>query len=181
MEPVAGPRTRFTKKDYEQTPEDWRGELIEGDLLVIPAPTRWHQSLIGKLYRILLDHFGDDAPHRILLSPSDVHIDKYNILQPDILVLPAGLRAGSDEWEEALPVWVVEVLSPSTAHRDRGIKLAIYARAGVKEAWLVDPAAEAITVHDLGSGSARTFGSTETAQSPVLDGLSVPVAGLFAV
>jgi Uma2 family endonuclease len=178
---VAGPRTKFTREDYEQTPDDWRGELIEGDLLVIPSPTRWHQSLIGKLYQLLLEHFGDEVRHRVLLSPSDVHIDKYNILQPDILVLPAGLVAGTDEWDEAMPVWVAEVLSPSTAHRDRGIKLTIYARAGVKEAWLIDPAAEAITVHDLGSGSARTFGSSETALSVVLDDLSVPVAGFFEV
>ena len=181
MDRVAGPRTRFTREDYEQTPDDWRGELIEGDLLVIPSPTRWHQSLIGKLHRILLEHFGDEAQHRVLLSPSDVHIDKYNILQPDILVLPAGLVAGSDEWDEALPVWVAEILSPSTAHRDRGIKLTIYARAGVKEAWLIDPAADAITVHDLASGSARTFGSSETALSQVLKGLSVPVAAFFEV
>jgi len=181
LERVAGPRTRFTRKDYEQTPDDWRGELIEGDLLVIPSPTRWHQSLIGKLHQFLLEHFGADARHRVLLSPSDVHIDKYNILQPDILVLPAGLVAGTDEWDEAMPVWVAEVLSPSTAQRDRGIKLTIYARAGVKEAWLIDPTSDAITVHDLASGSARTFGSSETARSPVLDGLSVPVAGLFEI
>ena len=51
------------------------------------------------------------------------------------------------------PEWIAEVLSPSTARRDRVIKLPVYERAGVKEVWLIDPIDRTLTLHRLEEGS----------------------------
>jgi len=81
------------------------------------------------------------------------------------------------------PVWIAEVLSPKTAQRDRGVKLRLYARAGVREAWLVDPDARTIEVRPLGAGDAvapaETYRHGEVARSRGLPGLAVGVDDLF--
>lgn len=169
---------RFTRKDLEQLPDDWRAELIEGDLVMLASPDPSHQVLVLELTRLLIDHFGVDERLRILTAPTDVVIDNESVLQPDVLVLPEGTRPTRRPWKIPAPVWVAEVLSPSTAHRDQGIKLALYARLGVKEAWIVDPDAEHIIVHDLSTGE-KTL-CDETATSRVVDGFELAVAPFFA-
>lgn len=186
MEPVAKPRVRFTRKDYEQLPEDFRAELIEGDLVMVPAPDPSHQSLLGVLHACLLGYLGRQARHRLLVSPVDLHIDDENIVQPDLLVLPEGTRAQKRPWRIPHPVWIAEVLSPKTASRDRGVKLRLYARVGVREAWLVDPDAETVEVRPLGADAGdaaaspgRPYRRGETAESGELVGLAVPLDELF--
>ena len=176
MQPVS--KVRFTRKDYYELPEDWRGELIEGDLVMLPAPDPSHQMLIGRLHLELCKAL---PPHRVLLSPTDVDIDDESVLQPDLLVLPDGVKPTKRPWTIPPPIWVAEILSPSTAHRDRGVKLKIYARKGIREAWILDPDAETIEVHDLAARTARTFESTETASSGVLEPFALEVSSFFAL
>jgi Uma2 family endonuclease len=79
------------------------------------------------------------------------------------------------------PAWVAEILSPSTAKRDRGVKIRLYAAAGVREAWLVDPETETVEVVDLATMARRTFPKGERAASVAIPGFGVDVAALFAV
>jgi Uma2 family endonuclease len=112
------------------------------------------------------------------VSPVDVVIDDENVVQPDVLVLPEGTKRTRAPWRIPLPVWVAEVLSPSTEAWDRGPKLRAYRRAGVAEVWLVDPEARTVTVHDLEADR----NETETvARSRVLSGFQVKISELFAV
>ena len=138
---------KFTRRDYERLPEGFPAELIEGDLVREPAPTRWHQHVVVALTVRLVEAAGLD---RVLASPTDVWIDEWSVLQPDVLVTAPGdvIRPGTDRG--AVPLLVVEVLSPSTARRDRDRKTAIYLRAGVREVWLVDPDAGSVEVHTPG-------------------------------
>ena len=171
-------RTRFTREDLEQLPEDRRAELHEGDLVMVPAPDPYHQRIVGDLHAALRDVVGRD---RVLIAPTDVVLDEETVLQPDLLVLPTGTRASRRPWRIPAPVWIAEVLSPQTAERDRGPKLRLYARLGVREAWLVDPDAASIEVRDLQSGTATFFRSGEKARSATLAGFAVDVTELFAV
>jgi len=171
-------RTRFTRQDLEQLPEDQRAELVEGHLVMVPAPDPFHQRVAGDLHGALWEHVGRD---RILFAPTDVVLDEETVLQPDLLVLPEGTRATKRPWRIPAPIWIAEVLSPKTAERDRGVKLRLYARLGVKEAWLVDPDTETIEVRDLTTGTAALFRAGERATSRVLPGFAVDVAGLFEV
>jgi len=133
------------------------------------------------LYRTVCAWIDPQDVDRVLAAPVDVIIDEETVLQPDVLVLPEGTRVTKRSYRIPLPIWVAEVLSPSTATRDRGAKLRIYGGAGVKEAWLLDPDGEAVEVHDLRLGKSASFGRDDIARSAVLDGFAVPVADLFPV
>ncbi len=74
---------------------------------------------------------------------------------------------------------MAEVLSPKTAMRDCGVKPALYARRGVREAWIVDPDRECVVVHDLRAGTDELC--EETAESRVIEGFRLEVAPYFAV
>ena len=179
------PPIQFTREDYEQLPEHIHAELIEGDLVMVPAPTPWHEALGGRLRNALTRHLGPEADNRLLGSRLEVSVwrnGEESIIMPDLVVFPKGTKPTGRDWKAPTPLWVAEVLSPSTAARDRGVKLQLYARAGIEEAWIVDPDAETIEVHDLLQRSGkRVFGSGAEAESRVIAGFRVDVARLFAV
>jgi Uma2 family endonuclease len=75
---------------------------------------------------------------------------------------------------------VVEALSPGTAHIDRGRKLALYRRAGVREYWIVDPSQRAVELHDFAGRTTTFLDGDRRLASAVLPGFSVPVAAIFA-
>ncbi len=127
-------RTLFTRADYFQLPEGFPAELIEGQLVREPAPFYQHQRVVTYLLSVITPAVGFD---RVVASPIDVVLDDLNVLQPDVAVfaaaLPAGLRL------VPVPALVIEVLSDSTARRDRERKSHLYLEHGVREVWLVHP------------------------------------------
>ncbi len=164
----------FTQADYRRLPEGFPAELLEGQLVKEPAPTRYHQRLVVRLATRFIEVVGDD---RVLVSPVDVWIDEWNVLQPDVLLFDesdAGARAIPDE---AVPALVAEILSPSTARRDRDIKAKIYLRAGVREVWLVDPDSRSIEVRS--GETRRAVPSTESITTPLAPGLEISLREFF--
>ena len=153
----------FTRNDYQQLPEGFPAELLDGRLVRSPSPTFWHQTLVGKIMS-RLQRLVD--PPRVVPSPIDVFIDRYNVLQPDVIVVAEEDRARPGARIAPLPVMVFEVLSPSTARRDRLVKAGTYLRAGVREVWLIDPDGGEIEVR-APDGEAR-FSGDEDAGSTVL-------------
>jgi Uma2 family endonuclease len=133
----------FTVYDLEGMPDDGRRyELIDGVLLVSPAPGLAHQRAVGRLARILDDACPDEL--EAILGPFAVQPDDSNELQPDVLV-----ARRSDLTEKNLPkapVIVVEVFSPNSRLVDANLKRAAYARLGVPSCWLVDPVKPSVTV-----------------------------------
>jgi Uma2 family endonuclease len=105
------------------------------------------------------------------------------LLQPDILFISAERQAILTARNAGpAPDLVVEVLSPSTASRDREVKAKRYAKFGVREMWLVDPDAHTMEVFsNAGEGFARAalHGEAEIVRSAVLEGLEFPDAPLF--
>jgi Uma2 family endonuclease len=127
----------YRADDLAETPEDGhRYEVIEGMLIVNAAPIPAHQLIVGHLYRAL--HGALAGTDRVVfMSPVELRISDVTGVEPDLVVLPhfsiGAARLG-------LPVdLVVEVLSPSTARKDRLLKLAVYEEAGVPEYWIADP------------------------------------------
>ncbi|MFJ1765246.1 Uma2 family endonuclease [Amycolatopsis sp. NPDC088138] len=136
----------LTVQDLEGMPGDGRRyELIDGVLVVSPAPGRRHQSIVARLWRVL----EAECPPRfdVVLGPFAVHSGDKIELQPDVLV-------GRDEdfTEKDLPappLLAVEVLSPSTAIYDWNLKKAIHERLGTHSFWVIDPVEPALTVFEL--------------------------------
>ena len=140
---------QITWQDVQQLPDDGRRyEAIEGDLYVTPAPTVRHQRISIRLERALFAILEGPGHGEILHAPVGVEFPPTEEgVQPDILFVSTARRGIIDEaWLRGAPDLVVEILSPSTASRDRGIKLRLYERQGVAEYWIVDPEAEVVEV-----------------------------------
>lgn len=180
---MRNPQIKFTYRDYLSLPEQDRRELIEGDFYVVPAPSFGHQSIARNLGTILWDFVRINRLGVVLWAPLDVVLSEETVVQPDILFVSNGNRGIITENNvSGAPDLVIEVLSPGTAERDKGLKLRLYARAGVREYWLVDPGASSIQVMQLGPEGYNTV-RTHTAgaaSSPLLPGLRVVLGEVFA-
>jgi len=177
-------KVRHTRADYDRLPEGACAQLIAGELVMTPAPTPWHERLGHRVISVLADLFGPGWYDRVLGSRFEIVVGEpphEEIVQPDVVVFPEGTKATGPYWKPPTPVLVAEVLSPSTQHYDRGARLRIYATAGVKEAWLLDPVAETIEIHDFAAPTTRLFAAGEVAESRAVPGLRVDVAAFFAV
>jgi len=174
---------KFTYADYALLPEDRRYEVIDGELSMTPAPTPSHQDVVLELVARLRAFVTARRLGRVVLSPCDVVLSKYDILQPDVFFVASDREAiVGEKYIEGAPDLVVEVLSPSTESRDREIKAKRYAAFGVREMWLVDPMQRAIEVFVNSGGGFRPEGrfvANDLVRSTVLPGLEFPAASVF--
>ncbi len=130
--------TMFTVDMVRALPDDGqRYELVEGVLLVTPAPASDHQIVISRLMTALNNYLGADGP-AYAVSPGEIEVVPKLHLEPDVLVFPSTFRPGT-RWTEINGWWLaVEVLSPSSKHYDRDYKVEAYLHIGVAEVWIVD-------------------------------------------
>lgn len=152
----------WTYEDYAALPDDGnRYEIIDGVLYASPALNLLHQivvTTVAAYLKIAVDFAGLG---RVLVAPTDVELaPRDNPLQPDVIVvLNANLQILEPKTRIiGAPDLVVEVASPSTASYDRREKLDAYARAGVREYWIVDPYAQTVELLYLESGGYRSAG-----------------------
>ncbi len=140
----------LTVDDLARMPDDGhRYELLDGTLLVTPAPAWGHQLITLAMAKFLDDIAPPDL--RVVIAPFDVTFGRRDTtLQPDVLV------GRFDDFTEAnlptAPLLAVEVRSPSTAVIDKTLKKAAYARFGVPSYWLLDPAARTFVAFELRDG-----------------------------
>ena len=182
---TAQPVLKFTYEDYRTAPPDKRYELLDGELLLTPAPNLKHQRLQLRLGMRLAGFIEERALGELFFAPCDVVLSDTDVVQPDLLFVShdhAHLLIGGDNVRGA-PDLVVEILSPATADRDRGYKRALYAKHGVTEYWLVDPVAETVSILRPRGGAlivAHTFGRNETLRSPLLVGFELDLDDVFS-
>jgi Uma2 family endonuclease len=137
----------LTIDDLERLPDDGhRYELLDGMLLVSPAPAWSHQDVVGNMYMALRE--ACIASYRVLLAPFAVTFGTRDTeLQPDVLVARYGDLTPKNL--PAAPVLAVEVRSPSTALVDLNLKKAAYERFGVASYWIVDPETPSFVAYEL--------------------------------
>mgnify|MGYP002397258695 CR=1 FL=1 len=149
---------------YEQLlalPEGLTGEILNGQLHTQPRPAGPHlrvgSTLGSRIHRRFDEGDGGPGGWWILLEPEVHFVRDTEVSVPDIAgwrrerlpALPTGHRF------EVVPDWVCEILSPSTASKDREVKLPLYAHYGVAHAWLVDPVARRLEAYGLTAGAWR--------------------------
>ena len=139
----------WTVADLDLLPDDgFRYELVDGVLLVSPAPSIAHQRCqreLGFLLHPLLQ-----ADQELFFAPLDFQPTDRRSLQPDVLIMS---REDKGDKAATLPlVLAVEVLSPSSRSIDTILKRELYEQAGVLHYWVADPATRTITVWDLVHG-----------------------------
>lgn len=165
----------YTAADRDSLPEDVRTELIDGVLYDMAAPAHVHQVLISELnvaLRSCIEKAGKDC--YAFMAPSDVWLDRTDktVLQPDLYVLCDYSMLEKDGYTLGAPPFVAEILSPSTASRDRGLKLSKYLSAGVKEYWIIDPRKHRVLVYHLDTGDDALDPSVYSFEEEVPIGMS---------
>lgn len=166
---------------------DERCELLNGRVVMTP-PAGYPHGLVGG--RILQALAGAAAGGHWLVfdSSQGFELPSGDTVEPDVAFIArerwdAGTKPEDGEFIRIVPDLVVEILSPSTASRDRGEKKAIYERNGVREYWLVDSRARRVTRFvriDQRFDRGTSFGESEALSSEILGGPAVAVSDLFA-
>lgn len=178
-----------TYEDLLGLPEDVRAEIIQGEIVTVPSPLPRHSKARGAARRFLGGPFDDDDGRGgpggwWIFVEVDVALGRHDIVRPDLtgwrrerLSKPGGVRP-----IPVVPDWVCEIISPSTATRDRVTKRNLYARAGIPHYWLIDPDArilEALVLRDGIWTEAGVFDETHVERIPPLEPVELEVARLF--
>jgi Uma2 family endonuclease len=140
----------YTVADYRGWPPELRCELIDGVIYAMaPAPSIPHQSLSQalalELGLFLKEHAqggggrGGCGLCKLLTAPVDVVLDHYTVVQPDLIIVCDPGKLSNGKYVDGPPDLVVEILSPSTALKDKREKRRLYERHGVPEYLIIDP------------------------------------------
>ena len=130
---------RYTYKDYKNWPDDERWEIIDGVAYnMSPASKVKHQKISINFVEKLILQKNRLNGCDLFSAPTDVVLDEYNVVQPDIFIVCDKNKITEDNIKGA-PDLVVEIVSPSTAYKDTKIKKDLYERFGVKEYIIVFP------------------------------------------
>ncbi|MBU6401316.1 MAG: Uma2 family endonuclease [Verrucomicrobia bacterium] len=158
-------------------------QVVEGDLVMSPSPETYHQDIAGNIYFLIRSYLDRHAVGTVLFAPLDLFLDDVDVYQPDSMFVSTARRSIiTDHGLEGAPDLVVEVLSPGTARLDQGAKRTIYARAGVRELWLVDPRTKTVAVFRLPENAetpAATYGVDAVFESPLFPSLKFGGASIF--
>lgn len=174
--------------EFASLPEHVTGEIISDELYTRPRPSGRHGLAASALTVRIGSPFGfSDSPGAWWIIPEpEVHLVlDLEVLVPDL----AGWRRErmpslpDDQRFVVTPDWVCEILSPSTARRDRTLKLPLYARYGVPHAWLVDPLAHTLEAFELRDGVwtlIATLAEDDPVRVPPFDAVEFPLGNLWA-
>jgi Uma2 family endonuclease len=178
-----------TYEDLLNLPEDVCAEVLGGAVVTSPAPLPKHSKAQGALRRFLGGPFDDDDGYGgpggwWLFVEVDVALGRHDIVRPDL----AGWRRerlpnpAEERPIEVVPDWVCEVLSPSTAARDKVQKRNLYARHGVRYHWVVDVDARTLEAFELERGRwvlLGTYGEEERAAIAPFEAVELDIGRLF--
>jgi len=173
----------WTYEDLQRFDESERYEIYDGKLISMsPSPSIYHQRLLAKLHSLVAAFLHHNPLGEVLFAPLDVVFSEDNTAQPDLLFI-ANENAGIiKDHVFGAPDLAVEILSPSSIRRDRYDKLEQYARFGVKEYWIIDPANRSVEILALRDGRYVVHSSAAengAVSSLVLSGLEFEVGQVF--
>ena len=172
--------------DLESIPREREGdrhEIIDGRVIVTPAPIPYHQEISGNISEPLRSFVRARRLGKVYYAPVDIRLTPDNVLIPDIVFIARDrLHIVGPKTIDAAPDLVVEILSPGTRQRDLTVKRELYARFGVQEYWIVDPETETLTVHRWtpdGYLIALRAARGETVRAEPFDAIEIAVGTFF--
>ena len=178
--------TRMPAEEYfAVTVEGDHKQLVDG-AIVVAEPMPIHSVLQGRLYVALALWVDAGEGRGLVLLPTDVVLDEFNVYGPDLIWIaerhrPSDLR----ERLARVPELCVEIRSPGTWRYDVGAKKSRYEAGGLPELWLVDDVAETVLVFRRSAPDVTTFdvalelGRGEALTSPQLPGFELALDELF--
>ena len=139
--PALSEPLRWTVEMVHALPDDGnRYECVDGALLVTPGPWNPHQAVVGEFFGLLRPYVREMRLGYVQVAPTDVEVDAATVVQPDVLVFRLPPVSESQPLRGQDLLLVIEIVSPSTVSRDRGLKRKLYRRLRVGEYWVVDRA-----------------------------------------
>jgi Uma2 family endonuclease len=180
-------RRRFTVEEYHRMgevgilPEDSRVELIAGDIVVREPIGSYHAGAVNRLTRLWTSMLGDRA---VVQVQNPVELAKEDTeLQPDVALLQPRADFYATSHPVAADVLLLIEVADTSLPRDRRVKVPLYARAGIREVWLVDLPSDRIEVYRdptaSGYGHVRALGRGESVACEAIPDLTVAVADLL--
>ncbi len=137
----------------EKLDERSRYEIIAGELYVSPSPSIAHQWVVSQFHRVLSSHVWEQGIGMVFVAPLDVILTDNDVVEPDVLYVTADqIERAACRGVEEPPTLVIEVLSPSTAARDRTAKFELYERQGVPHYWMAHPTRRSLQIYELRGG-----------------------------
>ncbi len=135
----------WTYEMLETLPDDGnRYEIIDGELHVTPPPGFPHQGVSWELTLLIGNYLERYPVGKGFFAPGDVIIDPRNVVEPDLFVIPR-TEPKPKAWKDIKSLLLaIEIVSPSSARRDRHKKRLLYQRFKVPEYWIVEPVAHLI-------------------------------------
>jgi len=180
--------TKLTYADYAALPDDGkRYELIDGELIMNPAPVPKHQFIVRNVLRALDRYFLERRNGTAVAAPIDVVLADEFTVQPDVIAIRSErLSIIGERNIQGAPDLVVEVLSDGTRRRDEIEKRKVYERFGVDEYWIVDPELELVKIYRRSRGGFARVAeiTTETGgeiTTPLLPDFALPISGVFEI
>ena len=140
---------RYTAEDYWNLPEGSRAELIGGCLYAMAPPGYKHQLLVMELAGTIRDYIRQhNGSCKVLPAPFAVNLNANDetYVEPDISVICDSSKL-TDRGCTGAPDLIIEIVSPSSRKMDYSTKNALYADAGVREYWIVDPSKNQVIVY----------------------------------
>jgi Uma2 family endonuclease len=170
-----GSTRRLTYRDFVHFPDDGRRhELIDGKHYVTPSPAIRHERLYVRLMKALMDYIEVHTVGELFGSRTDCVMSLFDVVVPDLLLITndqTGIITRKNL--RGAPALVIEINSPGTRRRDRRHKRDLYARAGVREYWMIDPDANTITV--FRRTAEGEFPAAATLHAPTAASLTTPM------
>ena len=172
----------YTSADYWALPDGQRAELINGKLYAMAPPTLTHQRLVAKFTQLLSSYIDFHAGQCMVIpAPFAVNLlaDDDIWVEPDISVIcdPDKL---SEKGCSGAPDLIIEIVSPTNGKMDYVTKNALYADAGVREYWIVDPQKRTVVVYHHEKEAAPAFYSFETpVEAKIFPGFRTTVSELL--
>ncbi|OHB99635.1 MAG: hypothetical protein A2Z57_09030 [Planctomycetes bacterium RIFCSPHIGHO2_12_39_6] len=146
-------KQKWTYGDYLQIDDNNRYEIYKGELIMVPAPSSWHQRYSRNIEFLMWSYVKEKGLGEVLYAPLDVIFTEDNVYQPDIVfVSKENMHIIKDRGVFGAPDLIVEIISPGTAIYDVVDKREIYEGYGVKELWFVNPDEKAVEVLVLKDG-----------------------------
>lgn len=174
----------LTYDDFLLLPDDGkRYELIGGEITEVPSPTRPHQRLLAFLHAMVFNYVLEHRLGEAYFAAVDVRLSDHDVVEPDLVFLRQDrLHLYNQRGDiQGAPDLVVEVISPSSEKTDPGVKMALYARSGIPEYWLVNPATKQFQGFVLREGQNHYVEVPPVAgryRSTVIEGFEIELAAL---
>lgn len=177
------PQGEWKEEDYFSLPDTNRYvELSDGRIIMPPHPTFSHQEALKRLFLRLQAYVEKNNLGIVQIAPLPVRLWPGKIREPDIFFIGKEHSDRIGERVCGVPDLVVEVISSSTERTDRVEKFLEYAKAGIREYWLIDPEKKTVEVYSLRGGDyilVGKYSGSQVATSEMLPGFKLRASELF--